>query len=269
MNGTSGCLERAEGSCGHPMSSFQSELALLCSSLSGICKSAAERGLEAIEEAVGVEVPALIRAFTAKEEVAQAPARLQALAKALSRSLLVEVGELRKAYGTDIDPQRLAADLTPPTAHVRELQLQALLTMQLGSMCVLPGVSRGGVSRSQERDPLPKAVVKRVGGFLGDLQLKQAFGGIAPPSSPSSSGGSEAFEELTGGTLVRLFGRDFPRTLLLLYRLLDCDVPDGLLQSLSEGPSEPGAEGGGEEVLTLRRPRNGSSKKRQLSFKPR
>jgi hypothetical protein len=155
-------------------------LEALLMDLKGLCHNAAEEGsVDAIVQAVSVEVPSRIRGFMTKEEVAQAPSRLRALARGLSSSLLIDINTLRRTYflnshsgpksgqkggkkkgykdekkdkkkedkeekeekeeGANPGDNAIAG---PSASAGAVLGLQALLTMQLGTMCLLPQASR-------------------------------------------------------------------------------------------------------------------------------
>jgi len=139
---------------------------------------------------------------TTEKKMRQSPHR--ALGKVLRRELLVDIDALREAYasssggllgssggGGGAGPSDDAAitcarvpGLTPHTALVRELQLQALLHFVLGTLGLMES-KRGGYSSSSSSSSMSSSssfsssvspsLLKRVHRYLADLQLRQTF----------------------------------------------------------------------------------------------
>lgn len=117
-------------------SAFDDSLEVLFSGLKATCDAATEKGGVALVQAASVDIPSQISAFIARESVAQTPSRLRALSAGLGNSVLIDIATLRSTYFNGGDEGGDA------TTHARVLTLQALLSLQLGSMCLLPGISR-------------------------------------------------------------------------------------------------------------------------------
>ncbi len=182
----------------------------LCDSLRGLMAQALREGGQRLIDAATQDLGGLVRGFLDKDKENETssgssnaplcppttsssaskkdktPSK-KALAKALRRTLLVDIDVLRKAYAGDTtttttEQQHAQAEeprvpgLPPHTALVHELQLQALLTFVLGTLDLENSAKGAGEKKAASSSCCPsKSVLKRVHRYLADLQLRQTF----------------------------------------------------------------------------------------------
>jgi hypothetical protein len=215
---------------------FNAALAGLCERLRVLRNEALALGGQRIIGCVTQAIPEAVRAFIHERRVSETPARLRALAEALDRTLVVEIGMLRRMYKCgDGSEGRRVPGVEREVARTRELQLQALLAFQLGCLCLVPGRSRLRVGR--EKDPLPRAILQTVGKYLGDLQLRQVFELLpleegSPPSAKGDVGEADldsSFPAFMTAAFLRVYRAEFPKSVMSLLFILNYEPgPDAL-----------------------------------------
>lgn len=191
-------------------------------------KACIQEGRHHIKEFIATQLPSLIQQFMCHNPSETFKAK----------GILTEPQDLRNRY--QINKVSNHTDAESRTCHVRELQLQVLILLELASQNDSQGKARG----LKVEDPLPKPLRKSLAVFLGDLQLQEMLKNLSieKPSSPGESVVRSpmdmSFSEFMA-YITQRYSSSFPRTIFWLSSKLDCEIPAGLqyLQKVDKAKS--------------------------------